>query len=100
MTVKNIDEEKIRVVTDFLAGKIKIKMPTNKPDQPGELLQYNGYFVDFRLREFRTISEGFIPIEFIGFESEKGKEMLKELFLLDLVPAEIIEKFNLLDEFD
>lgn len=41
-------------------------------------IKYKGveYFVDVRLREFRSNVKPFEPIEFVPFESEKGKKML------------------------
>ena len=41
------------------------------------------YFVDVRLRQFRTATPSHRRIEFITFESERGREMLKECVLLE-----------------
>ena len=43
-----------------------------------ELPKHKGYTVDERLREFRKMEYGKEP-EFIQFDSEKGKKMLKEM---------------------
>jgi len=41
------------------------------------LSTFNGYTIDFRLKEFRRIVYG-EPLEFIPFDSEKGQQLLKE----------------------
>jgi hypothetical protein len=38
----------------------------------------NEYFVDQRLRQFRTVTPPVGPIEFISFESERGRQLLQE----------------------
>ena len=45
------------------------KMPRRLPT-----VKYNGkkYFIDWRLREFRTVDS---PLEFVPFESELGREI-------------------------
>lgn len=52
------------------------KMVTRLP-----IIEYKGkkYFVDARLREFRTNSKPFDPIEFIPFDSKKGRIMIKAI---------------------
>jgi hypothetical protein len=42
----------------------------------------NEYFVDQRLREFRTVTPPAGPIEFISFESECGRQLLRETVLI------------------
>jgi hypothetical protein len=44
-------------------------------------IEYKGkeYFVDMRLREFRSNVRPFQPIEFIPFDSKKGQLMLRQL---------------------
>ena len=41
------------------------------------------YFVDFRLREFRTVAGPGDPIEFIPFASEKGGRMCRQCVAVD-----------------
>jgi len=45
---------------------------------PFELPCFAGYTVDKRLRQFRKVSRE-TGIEFIEFESRKGKELLEEM---------------------
>ncbi len=40
---------------------------------------FKGYTVDFRLKEFRKVDMSIPSIEFIPFDSPKGRELLKEL---------------------
>ena len=47
-------------------------------DSPRRLPEFNGYTVDFRLREFRKVVYG-KSIEFIPFESRKGKKLLQKI---------------------
>ncbi len=47
-------------------------------DSPRKLPEFNGYTVDERLREFRKVVHG-KSIEFIDFESKKGKKLLKQM---------------------
>lgn len=47
-------------------------------DSPRKLPEFNGYTVDLRLREFRKIKYG-KSIEFISFESRKGKKLLQKM---------------------
>ena len=44
-----------------------IKLPT-----------FNGYTIDYRIREFRRFIYGELP-EFIPFDSDRGKELLSEM---------------------
>lgn len=44
-----------------------------------KLPTFRGYIIDFRLGEFRTDSKGHEPIEFIKFNSEKGKQLFRQL---------------------
>lgn len=41
------------------------------------------YFIDSRLRQFRTATPPLRPIEFIDFESERGRRLLKECVVLE-----------------
>ncbi len=50
---------------------------------PAIHLDGEGYFVDIRLREFRTKTPPIRCIEFIGFDSEKGRRMLKGCLLFE-----------------
>lgn len=43
-----------------------------------KLPTFNGYTVDNRLREFRKLSYGTRP-EFIPFDSQRGRTLLKQL---------------------
>ncbi len=45
------------------------------------IIEYKGkeYFVDMRLREFRSNVRPFEPIEFIPFDSKKGRIMIKAI---------------------
>jgi hypothetical protein len=45
------------------------------------LPQFKGYYVDYRLREFRSIVPYPEVIEFVDFDSEKGQELLMEMML-------------------
>lgn len=47
-------------------------------DSPRKLPEFDGYTVDFRLREFRKVIYG-RSIEFIPFESAKGKKLLRKM---------------------
>jgi hypothetical protein len=47
-------------------------------DSPYKLPEFKGYTVDFRLKEFRKVSYG-KSIEFIPFETKKGKELLLKM---------------------
>jgi hypothetical protein len=47
-------------------------------DSPRRLPEFNGYTIDFRLREFRKVKYG-KSIEFIPFESRKGKKLLQKI---------------------
>ena len=47
-------------------------------DSPRRLPEFNGYTVDFRLKEFRKVVYG-KSIEFIPFESKKGKKLLRKM---------------------
>lgn len=44
-----------------------------------ELQKYKNMFVDYRLKQFRTIPKDYGLIEFIEFDSEKGDEILCEM---------------------
>ena len=52
-------------------------------DIPKKLPTFMGYTVDFRLREFRKFDLKNRVIEFIPFESKKGKELLKEYYTIN-----------------
>ena len=41
------------------------------------------YYFDLRLRQFRTATPPYGPIEFIEFESERGRRMLDECVMLE-----------------
>ena len=41
------------------------------------------YYIDLRLRQFRTAAPPFKPSEFIEFESERGRRMLDECVMLE-----------------
>ncbi len=43
----------------------------------------NEYFVDVRLRQFRTVTPPVGPIEFIDFDSPRGRRMLNECVMLE-----------------
>ncbi len=47
-------------------------------DSPRKLPEFNRYTVDFRLREFRKVVYR-KSIEFIPFESRKGKMLLRKM---------------------
>ena len=47
-------------------------------DSPIRLPEFNGYTIDFRLSEFRKVIYG-KSIEFIPFESRKGKKLLRKI---------------------
>lgn len=47
-------------------------------DGPFELPTFRGYTVDKRLKQFRKVIRG-CQIEFIDFDSEKGKKLLAEM---------------------
>ncbi len=47
-------------------------------DGPFELPTYRGYTIDKRLRQFRKVIHG-CRIEFIEFDSEEGRKLLKEM---------------------
>lgn len=47
-------------------------------DSPYKLPEFNGYTIDFRLREFRKIEYG-KSIEFIPFDSKKGIKLLRKI---------------------
>lgn len=47
-------------------------------DSPYKLPEFNGYTVDFRLKEFRRVVYG-KSIKFIAFESNEGKKLLQKM---------------------
>jgi hypothetical protein len=47
-------------------------------DSPFELPTFNGLTIDKRLRQFRKVSKG-CQIEFIEFDSKRGKDLLREM---------------------
>jgi hypothetical protein len=56
-----------------------------------KLQEYNGYTVDYRLKQFRACPGGWENlgwIEFIEFESEKGQEILSEMMETGFVTHE------------
>ncbi|MFC1550938.1 hypothetical protein ACFL6P_00095 [Candidatus Latescibacterota bacterium] len=57
-----------------------MKEKNNENKFPRALPVFRGYTVDFRLSEFRKVLHG-LMIEFISFSSEKGMELLDELYL-------------------
>jgi len=44
-----------------------------------KLPEFKGYTVDNRLRQFRKVDRSKPNIEFVDFDSEKGKELLNEM---------------------
>lgn len=46
-------------------------------DSPYKLPEFQGYTIDFRLREFRKVEYG-KGIEFVPFESEDGIKLLRK----------------------
>ena len=44
-----------------------------------KLPEFKGYTVDVRLRQFRKVDRSKPNIEFVDFDSEKGKELLNEI---------------------
>ena len=53
-------------------------------DVPFELPVFRGFTVDARLREFRKAGRE-VGIEFVPFDSKKGRELLAELMVYSLV---------------
>lgn len=53
-----------------------------------KLQEYNGYYVDYRLKQFRSIVEYPQMIEFVDFKSDKGDAMLFEMLEKNLVPTD------------
>lgn len=51
-----------------------------------KLQEYQGYFVDYRLKQFRYIVPFPEVIEFVEFDSEKGSALLAEMLDEGLVP--------------
>lgn len=51
---------------------------------------YKNYYVDYRLKQFRSCADFPAPIEFLDFDSEKGDELLAEMIRQDLVPSHIL----------
>lgn len=52
-----------------------------------ELQKYKNMYVDYRLKQFRTIPKNFGRIDFIDFDSERGDKILCKMIkekLLDL----------------
>lgn len=47
-------------------------------DGPFELPTYRGYTIDKRLGQFRKVIHG-CRIEFVEFDSEEGKKLLREM---------------------
>ncbi len=45
---------------------------------PKKLVKFKGYTVDFRLKQFRKVNNFNKNIEFVDFESEKGRKLLKQ----------------------
>ena len=43
-----------------------------------KLPKFNGYIIDFKLGEFRKVNRKKMQIEFIKFNSNKGKKLLKK----------------------
>lgn len=43
-----------------------------------ELLTFNGYTVDQRLKQFRKVDRSKPSIDFVDFDSEEGQELLEE----------------------
>ena len=44
-----------------------------------KLPEFKGYTVDVRLRQFRKVNHKKPNIDFIEFDSEKGRKLLKEM---------------------
>ena len=53
-----------------------------------ELQKYKGFYVDYRLKQFRSAVAYHEEIEFIDFKSERGDEMLVEMLNKKLIPAD------------
>jgi len=47
-------------------------------DSPYKLPEFNGYTMDFRLKEFRKVVYG-KSIKFIAFKSNEGKKLLQKM---------------------
>lgn len=50
------------------------------------LQEYKGYFVDYKLRQFRSNVPFPEPIEFIDFRSDEGDALLCEMIRANLIP--------------
>ncbi|MGY4884386.1 MAG: hypothetical protein ACP5NZ_02285 [Nanobdellota archaeon] len=44
-----------------------------------KLPEFKGYTIDLRLKQFRKVNHDKPSIEFIEFDSEEGKKLLKEM---------------------
>lgn len=47
---------------------------------PKELPDFQGYTIDFRLKQFRKINREKLKIEFINFESPEGRKLLTKYY--------------------
>lgn len=43
-----------------------------------KLPEFNGYTIDFRLKQFRKVDREKFKIEFIDFNSKRGEKILEE----------------------
>lgn len=59
-----------------------------------KLQEYKGYFVDYRLRQFRSNVPFPERIEFVSFDSDEGDVLLVEMLERGLVPIEKLSAIN------
>ena len=62
----------------FIKLFLNLLLMALKEKWPREVSKFNGFTVDFRLKQFRRVDKGNRIIEFIDFDSERGKKILKE----------------------
>ena len=69
------------IATQRRQGQIKTQSPFDDQNLPFELPTWKGYTVDMRLRQFRKVtgSDRHGPIEFVEFDSVKGRTFLVEI---------------------
>ena len=62
-------------------GEVSTQSPFDEQNNPFELPTYRGYTVDVRAKQFRKVAgvDDKRSIEFIDFESVKGKALLVEM---------------------
>jgi hypothetical protein len=58
---------------------MKTSIKIQEERNPRRLPTFCGYTVDERLREFRRVDNVSLTIEFIPFDSAKGRKVLKEI---------------------